>query len=294
MPRRDRGTLTLAEQRPRGRGRVAGLLALVVVAIVAVAGYVGVQRLLHAVSGERCEVTVAGSAYSWAPDQASNAGAISAIAVKRGLPPRAASIAIATAMQESKVRNVRFGDRDSLGLFQQRPSQGWGTAEQILDPEYSTNRFYDALEKVDGYTDMDIAAAAQAVQRSAAGSAYAQHEDQARATASVLSGQTHTGLACALRDPTTAGDTQALGALLTKDFGLQGRTSGTTMTVSTDSTDRAWAVASWAVARATDTGAVRVTVDGRQWVRSMEDSALSWSTNDAPTGGTPTVVISLA
>ena len=60
----------------------------------------------------------------------------------------------------------KFGDRDSLGLFQQRPSQGWGTAEQILDPEYSTNKFYDALEKVKGYASMDIAQAAQKVQRS--------------------------------------------------------------------------------------------------------------------------------
>ena len=66
------------------------------------------------------------------------------------MPPRAATIAIATAMQESKVRNVKFGDRDSLGLFQQRPSQGWGTAEQILNPEYSTNKFYDALREDQG------------------------------------------------------------------------------------------------------------------------------------------------
>ena len=96
---------------------------------------------------------------------------------------------------------MRFGDRDSLGLFQQRPSQGWGTAEQILDPEYSTNKFYDALVKVDGYEDMDIAEAAQKVQRSAAGEAYAQHEAQARVTASVLSGQTPAGIGCALRRP---------------------------------------------------------------------------------------------
>ena len=154
------------------------------------------------VTGERCEVTASGTTFEWAPDQASNAAAITAIAVQRDLPPRAATIAVATAMQESKVRNVRFGDRDSLGLFQQRPSQGWGTAEQILDPEYSTNRFYDALVEVDGYTDMDIAEAAQAVQRSAAGEAYAQHESQARVTASALSGQTAAGIGCALDDPT--------------------------------------------------------------------------------------------
>ena len=99
------------------------------------------------------------------------------------------------------MRNVKFGDRDSLGLFQQRPSQGWGTAEQILNPEYSTNKFYDALQKIKGYRSMDIAQAAQRVQRSAAGEAYAQHEAQARVTASVLSGQTHAGMVCALKDP---------------------------------------------------------------------------------------------
>ena len=64
-----------------------------------------------------------------------------------GLPPRAATIAFATAIQESKFATSRYGDRDSLGLFQQRPSQGWGTEDQILDPVHATNAFYDALEK---------------------------------------------------------------------------------------------------------------------------------------------------
>ncbi len=278
MPRTARGGLTLAEERPRSRARrrVTGLLVVVALAGVAAAGYVGIDRIIHTVSGEQCEVTATGSTYGWAPDQASNTAAITAIAIKRGLPARAASIAIATAMQESKVRNVRFGDRDSLGLFQQRPSQGWGTAEQILDPEYATNTFYDALEKVDGYADMDIAVAAQEVQRSAAGSAYAQHEDKARATASVLSGQTHAGIGCALRDPETPGDGEAVAALIEKDFGLGSTVEGTTVTLTAESDDLAWAVASWAVARATDTGAVRVSVDRRQWVRGMNDAALRW------------------
>ncbi|WP_235950544.1 hypothetical protein [Phycicoccus flavus] len=272
--------MTLAEERAHPRRTRRGIAVLTVLALGAagVAGYVGVQRLVHAVSGEQCRVTAAGSEYRWAPDQASNAAAITAISVKRGLPARAASIAIATAMQESKVRNVRFGDRDSLGLFQQRPSQGWGTAQQILDPEYSTNTFYDALEKVDGYADMDIAEAAQAVQRSAAGSAYAQHEGQARATASVLSGQTHAGVGCALRDPSSPGSPQDVVALLEKDFGLEGTVSGDSVVVTPESTDLAWAVASWAVARATDTGAMQVQVDLRRWTRSMEDSAFTWST----------------
>ncbi len=293
MPRTSRRSVVLAESqpRPRGRRRIGALSALVVVAVVGVGGYLGVTHVLHAVSGEQCRVTAGGSSYRWAPDQASNAAAITAIAVKRGLPPRAASIAIATAMQESKVRNVRFGDRDSLGLFQQRPSQGWGTAEQILDPEYSTNTFYDALVKVDGYASMDIAEAAQAVQRSAAGGAYAQHEGQARATASVLSGQTHSGIGCALRDPTSPGDPEAVAALLEKDFGVRGTVSGTRVTVRTTSQDLAWGVASWAVARAGDTGARRVSTNAATWTRSMEDSAFTWSSGGAT--GARDVVIEL-
>ena len=250
----------------------------------------GVRHLRALVSGEQCLVTASGSTFSWAPDQASNAAAITAIAVQRGMPPRAATIAIATAMQESKVRNVKFGDRDSLGLFQQRPSQGWGTAEQILDPEYSTNKFYDALEKIKGYASMDIAQAAQKVQRSAAGEAYAQHEAQARVTASTLSGQTHGGMVCALKDPATPGDPGEVAALVEKDFGVLGRRGQDLGHREADDADLAWAVGSWAVARAADTGATRVVVGDREWRRGMQDSALEWHTVDAGPGTDATTV----
>ena len=300
MPRTPRGALTLAEEQPRPR-RHRRLLAGLVVVVLAVTGtavFLGVRHLRTLVSGEQCEVTAAGTTFAWAPDQASNAAAITAIAVKRGMPPRAATIAIATAMQESKVRNVRFGDRDSLGLFQQRPSQGWGTAEQILNPEYSTNKFYDALEKVKGYASMDIAQAAQKVQRSAAGEAYAQHEAQARVTASVLSGQTRAGIGCALKDPKAAGDPQTVAELVKKDFGIGAQAGDTTVTVVADTDELAWAVGSWAVARATDTGAVRVVVGDREWRRGMQDSALRWSTvgdgASAGSGNPRSVTIHLA
>lgn len=280
MARTAGGALTLAETRPpsRRRRRVAGALAVVLVAGLGVGAYLGGRSLLSAVSREDCRVTAAGSTFDWAPDQASNAAAITAIAVQRGLPPRAATIAIATAMQESKVRNVRYGDRDSLGLFQQRPSQGWGTAEQILDPEYATNKFYDALVEVEGYADMDVAVAAQEVQRSADGSAYAQHEAQARVTASVLSGQTAAGIGCALEDPESPGDPEALAALVEKDFGVTGQVAQGRVVYVADTQELAWAVASWAVARATETGAVRVSVDRREWTRGMDDSAFVWRT----------------
>ena len=89
---------------------------------------------------------------SWEADleQSGNAALIAAVAVQRGLPARAATIALATAYQESDLRNLEYGDRDSLGLFQQRPSQGWGTREEILDPHYAAGAFYDALVQVDG------------------------------------------------------------------------------------------------------------------------------------------------
>ena len=84
-----------------------------------------------------CTAAVGSAKAELATDQAANAALITAVAVRRGLPPRAASIALATAMQESKLRNIGHGDQagpDSRGLFQQRPSQGWGTEEQVMDP----------------------------------------------------------------------------------------------------------------------------------------------------------------
>ena len=156
------------------------------------------------------------------PDQAANAALITAVAVRRGLPARAASIALATAMQESKLRNIGHGDQagpDSRGLFQQRPSQGWGTAEQVMDPYHATNAFYDALVKIPGYQSLEITDAAQQVQRSAYPEAYAQHEAMARAFASALTGQTAAGLDCSLRAPDEAGDAAAVQERLTAAFG---------------------------------------------------------------------------
>jgi hypothetical protein len=126
-------------------------------------------------------------------EQSENAALIVALGAQRGLPPRAASIALATAIQESKLTNLTSGDRDSLGLFQQRPSQGWGTQEQILNPIYATNTFYDALVELPNYQNMAITDAAQAVQRSAFPQAYADHELDARTLASALSGETSGG-----------------------------------------------------------------------------------------------------
>jgi hypothetical protein len=116
-------------------------------------------------------------------EQTANAKAIIAATKKAGLPERAAVISIATSLQESKLENLgHLGDKndhDSLGLFQQRPSSGWGSPEQITDPEYSTLAFLKGLKQVDGWQDMPLTEAAQTVQVSAYPDAYAQWEQQA-------------------------------------------------------------------------------------------------------------------
>ncbi|MFF1420072.1 C40 family peptidase [Streptomyces sp. NPDC058280] len=109
-------------------------------------------------------------------EQIPNAQTIVATGISLQVPRRGQIVALATAMQESRLRNLAHGDRDSLGLFQQRPSQGWGTAEQIRDPVYASERFYKALLKVSGWQQMTVTQAAQAVQGSGYPDAYAQWE----------------------------------------------------------------------------------------------------------------------
>jgi murein DD-endopeptidase MepM/ murein hydrolase activator NlpD len=109
-------------------------------------------------------------------EQIANARTIIEVGRQRGLPPYAWTVALATAMQESTLRNLDYGDRDSLGLFQQRPSAGWGSPSQVTDQVYSANKFYAGLSKVPGWQKMPVTVAAQTVQRSAFPLAYAKHE----------------------------------------------------------------------------------------------------------------------
>jgi hypothetical protein len=121
-------------------------------------------------------------------EQLANATTIYQVSVTLALPRYAAQIAIATAIQESSLYNIDYGDRDSLGLFQQRPSQGWGTPAQIMDPVYASTKFYQALVKVPGWQTMPLTQAAQAVQRSAFPDAYAQHSYAAGYLVATVSG----------------------------------------------------------------------------------------------------------
>lgn len=253
------------------RRRARGAVVLVLTIALLAAGALGISSLLQRTGGvvnETCTATVGSDSYDLDPDQAANAALISAVSVKRGLPARAASIALATAIQESKLRNITYGDRDSLGLFQQRPSQGWGTAAQIKDPVYATNAFYDVLVKIQGYHDLPITAAAQEVQRSGYPQAYADHEPEGRAYASALTGQSPAALSCALRKATGTGSPKAVAASLDRAFGpLPASASGAGLTV-TASDALGWAVAQWAVANAKELNITAVSFDGQNWSRA--------------------------
>jgi murein DD-endopeptidase MepM/ murein hydrolase activator NlpD len=125
-------------------------------------------------------------------EQASNAQIIITVGQQMGVPPRGWVIAIATALQESALRNLPHlgadNDHDSLGLFQQRPSQGWGTPEQISDPVYASTVFYERLLQVGRWQELPLTQAAQQVQRSAFPDAYARHEPQATRIVAAYSG----------------------------------------------------------------------------------------------------------
>jgi hypothetical protein len=125
---------------------------------------------------------------TYTADQIANATTIYQVSVTLKLPQYAAVIAVATALQESDLENIDYGDRDSLGLFQQRPSQGWGTPAEIMNPVYSSTKFYEALVNVPNWQTIPLTEAAQDVQESAYPDAYAAHQEQAEYLVATVSG----------------------------------------------------------------------------------------------------------
>ena len=232
------------------------------------------------VRSEYCSIKVGKLESQIDLEQAQWAALMAAIGIRRGLPPRATTIAIATAFQESKIHNIDYGDRDSVGLFQQRPSQGWGRADQILDPHYSIGKFYDALVKIKGYDSMEITVAAQRVQRSAYAGAYAQHEDYARAIASALTGYSPAGFTCQVSEH-GKGSIAAVDKDVQSAFGRIESTHGKDRIsypqhgTKANRNARGWALAHYLVANAAHLKISGITFDGRSW--DLEDSPKGWT-----------------
>ncbi len=222
--------------------------------------------------------------------QLHHASTINAVGLSRGIPDRGRIIAVATAYQESSLRNRADGDRDSVGLFQQRPSQGWGTKEQIQDPVYASGKFYDALLQVDNWPDLPLTQAAQAVQQSAYPDAYAKWEPQATTLVRSLSGVEPLGLSCepggyrptapAPNRPAPPGTDGAtpqlaaalaaaaaeLGGITVRDVTDDGRTATVDVAVAELTPDAAGrSLAAWSVAHATGMNITDLTVDDRLW-----------------------------
>jgi hypothetical protein len=201
-------------------------------------------------------------------EQAMNASIIAAESYNRDLPEQAAVIALATAWQESGLRNLGYGDRDSLGLFQQRPSYDWGTKEQIMDPWYSSGRFYEELVKFDNWESIDVNDIAQKVQRSGHPEAYRKHETNARALAGAFRGSKEGVLACLNREGTGT-DRSGLDKVVATVPGVEIQGSGSETTLTASSPSAAWSVAQLAIANSADAGLTKVAVGDNQWSQDV-------------------------
>lgn len=258
------------------------LVSLLVVALAGtIIGGLGVAWYYQRIKApwplaDQCVATVAGKSVALDVDQAHHASIIAGLALRRGLVPRAATIGIATAYQESGIHNLDYGDRDSLGIFQQRPSQGWGTEEQVMDPYYATNKFYAALVRIDGWQTGDINDVAQAVQRSGHPNGYRRHVENARRVASSLTGETPASFSCRIANPPVAnpaGFEEFASRTLPKSSTVSRDSEKVTITSKT--TSDAWAAAHIAVANTGWFGVSRVTVADQSWTASR-DSLAPW------------------
>ena len=243
-----------------------------------------------------CQAGPNAESISLDPGQAAIATMIAGVADRRHLPKEALTIALATAMQESDLENLDYGDRDSLGVFQQRPSQGWGTPAEIENPVYATTRFYEALVKVPKYTKIPLYVAAQDVQHSADGSAY---ETQAY-VAGLLAGYL-TGSPTADTREVTCWYTPASGqradvkgtrAGLAQTFGPAGR-SEVVVRETTASYDileveaqpkDTWAVAAWLVTHAQEYRISEVRYAGYRW--EAADGSMGWQRDPGQSSNT--------
>ena len=282
-----------AQVPPTRRLRTVALIGSALV--LAVAGYLTFGGARHgstpaAPPPPGCQAGTGVSAIPLDTGQAGIAATIAGVAARHGLPRKAVTIALAAALQESQLQNLTYGDRDSVGVFQQRPSQGWGSTAELEDPVYATTKFFAALVRVPGYTKMPVGQAAQDVQHSADGYAYGQWVEVATLLAGYFTGAPQAGVSCWY---TPAAKPDLAGALkqLTQTFGPQGK-DGVLVGITTDRSGQkkdgrvavvhvqragpqmAWTVAGWLVAHAQQYGISQIRYAGYVW--SAGDGSMGW------------------
>ena len=282
---------------PSRRPRAVPVIGSALVLLLAAIGYLVFGGAKHSVTPAApppppgCQAGTGGAAIPLDTDQAGIAATIAGIAARHRLPQRAVTIALAAALQESQLQNLDYGDRDSVGVFQQRPSQGWGTTAEIEDPVYATTRFFAALVKVPGYTKMPVDQAAQDVQHSADGYAYEQWVGIATQLTGYFTGTFPAEVSCWYTPAGQGVQADLAGALkqLTQTFGPQGK-DAVLVRMTTDRSvkkkkerttavvhvqrDGAWTVAAWLVAHAQQYGISQIRYAGYVW--NAANGSMGW------------------
>jgi hypothetical protein len=273
---------------------IVGTTLLLVLAVAVYAIYRNAPGGTPAPPPPGCQAGQGVQAITLDTDQAAIAATIAGVAARHRLPRQAVTIALAAALQESKLHNLDYGDRDSVGIFQQRPSEGWGPAADLMDPVYASTKFFAALTHIHGYTTMPVSQAAQDVQHSADGSAYAQWEGLAGQLAGYFTGQSPHGVSCWFTPPAKV-DLAGAMRRITATFGPSGRKAvvarvtlarsgkkgGESSAVLHVRQASAWTVAGWLVAHAQDYGLSEVRYAGYVW--KAANGSMGWQRASTPT-----------
>ena len=277
-------------------------MLVVIAALLAALGYGAYtvyQRFTQVLTLPGCQAGTGDNAIALDFGQAADAATVAGVAVREHLPSRALTVAYATAFQESKLENLTYGDRDSVGIFQQRPSEGWGTTAQLEDPAYAAQAFFGALVKVPSYTSIPVYEAAQAVQKSADGSAYEQYAQ----TGALLAADYTTApqaVTCwynpaqqaAAQGVSTKLNLHGAATELDHVFGTPGQNGALTgvtrirsgsADLITTARGAGWPVANWLVTNATSYGITQVSYAGYTWTARLSET--SWQANPAATAG---------
>jgi hypothetical protein len=264
------------------------------------AAYTAYQRfVVQVLTVPGCQAGAGDNAIALDFEQAANAATVAGVAVHQQLPSRALTVAYATAFQESKLENLSYGDRDSVGIFQQRPSQGWGTAAQLQDPAFAARAFFRVLVQVPKYEKIPVYEAAQAVQKSAYGYAYQQYAQTGAQLAAYYTNVPH-AVTCWYNPATQAADQGVSAKLnlsgaaerLDQVFGTPGQGGALTgvTRIRSGSADlittvpgAGWAVANWLVTNASSYGITQVSYAGYRWTAGLTET--SWQADSAATAG---------
>jgi hypothetical protein len=269
----------------------------VIAVLLGVGGYAAYTAYQHFVTRlltvPGCQAGTGASATPLDFAQTADAASIAGVAVSEHLPRKALTIAYATALQEAKLENPGYGDLDSVGVFQQRPSEGWGRADQLQNPTFAARAFFGALVKVPGYTRLPVYEAAQDVQRSADGYAYQQWAPTGAALAAAFTATPH-AVTC-WYDPATQAASDGVGTRLDLaaaarslegTFGRPGG-KGPVLRVTTARSGKSgsftvtaaagWAVANWLMANAVSFGITKLRYGGYQWTAALTES--EWQTD---------------